>query len=151
MAGSWGTKVEAAFNQSPLLAGCPEEPAEERLGAAGGGKHGKQGCRVQPKGSQQSTGAPGARPPHGTPLFPTAIPKKKGTVNAPHCSASIRAVPGSCQGSFNHPPKNTLPPCTQPPTPSCPLGWGHQHWGHPRAQAAKGTGQRRVQGARGNP
>lgn len=40
MAGSRGTKVEAAFNQSPLLAGCPEELAEERLGAAGGGKHG---------------------------------------------------------------------------------------------------------------
>lgn len=37
MAGSRGIKVEAAFNQSPLLAGCPEEPAEERLGAAGWG------------------------------------------------------------------------------------------------------------------
>lgn len=36
MAGSWGTKVEAAFNQSPLLAGCPEELAEERMGAAAG-------------------------------------------------------------------------------------------------------------------
>lgn len=36
MAGSWGTKVEAAFNQSLLLAGCPEEPAEERMGAAAG-------------------------------------------------------------------------------------------------------------------
>lgn len=46
MAGSRGTKVEAAFNQSPLLAGCPEELGEERLGAVGGGKHGEGGCRV---------------------------------------------------------------------------------------------------------
>lgn len=47
MAGSWGTKVEAAFNQSPLLAGCPEEPAEERLGGGGArGEHwrGGGGC-----------------------------------------------------------------------------------------------------------
>lgn len=36
MAGSRGTKVEAAFNQSPLLAGCPEELEEERMGAAAG-------------------------------------------------------------------------------------------------------------------
>lgn len=38
MAGSRGTKVEAAFNQSLLLAGCPEEPAEESTGRKAAGK-----------------------------------------------------------------------------------------------------------------
>lgn len=45
MAGSRGTKVEAAFNQSPVLAGCPEELAEERMGAAEGEEiEGVAGC-----------------------------------------------------------------------------------------------------------
>lgn len=70
MAGSWGTKVEAAFNQSPLLAGCPEELEEERMGLRQEGKY-RGGCRVQPRGSQQTTGAPNACPPSRTLLCPT--------------------------------------------------------------------------------
>lgn len=53
MAGSWGTKVEAAFNQSPLLAGCPEEPAEERLGGGGArGEHWGGGGWLRARASQ---------------------------------------------------------------------------------------------------
>lgn len=63
MAGSWGTKVEAAFNQSPLLAGCLEELAEERVGAAGGEK--AQGGEME--------GAAKGLPVLGTPWDP-AIP-----------------------------------------------------------------------------
>lgn len=153
MAGSWGTKVEAAFNQSPLLAGCLEELAEERVGAAGGGKHrvgGDVGC---------SQGAPSAWHPLG-PRYPPPPPQRKGTVNALRCLAGTRAVPGSRQGSFNPlqeipPQKKNNPPPLAPtsqrgaPTPPCTPGWGHRGWGQPQAGAAKGTGQRRVQGAGG--
>lgn len=47
MVRSWGTKVEAAFNQSPLLAGCPEELVKERLGVAGVVKDGEEGARYE--------------------------------------------------------------------------------------------------------
>lgn len=56
MAGSWGTKVEAAFNQSPLLAGCPEEPVEESTGERAAGKglpEAKRDCPEDPREKAQ--------------------------------------------------------------------------------------------------
>lgn len=139
MAGSWGTKVEAAFNQSPLLAGCLEELAEERVGAAGGGKHrvgGDVGC---------SQGAPSAWHPLG-PRYPPPPPQRKGTVNALRCLAGTRAVPGSRQGSFN--PLQEIPPQKkkQPPSPCTHLpAWGtdpslHTRVGTPGLGTAPGWG-----------
>lgn len=75
MARSWGTKVEAAFNQSLLLAWCPEELAEERLGVAGVGKHGEGGTRYE-QGAPSKLG----HPVLGTPWDPTIThhhPKEK--------------------------------------------------------------------------
>lgn len=80
MAGSWGTKVEAAFNQSPLLAGCPEEPAEERLG--GGGARGEHGREVAVDEGLPVTNWDSPRTPPS--------PHTKGTANAP----SARILPG---------------------------------------------------------
>lgn len=75
MARSRGTKVEAAFNQSPLLAGCPEELAEERLGVAGVRKHGEGGARYE-QGAPSTLG----HSVLGTPWDPTIVlhhPKEK--------------------------------------------------------------------------
>lgn len=74
MAGSWGTKVEAAFNQSLLLAECPEEPAEERLGTAGWGKH-RAGCNQGGPSSQ--LGHPVLAPIPQDPPIPHYHPKDK--------------------------------------------------------------------------
>lgn len=90
MAGSWGTKVEAAFNQSLQLAGCPEELAEERMGAAAG-KEVQRGLQGETKGSQEPTGAPSAFPlPRA---LPCPTPKKR------HRECTVLPVwPQSCAG-----------------------------------------------------
>lgn len=77
MAGSRGTKVEAAFNQSPLLAGCPEEPVEERLGAAGEGEAQGRGVQGATKGLPAANWGTQCSTPPETPLSTTATPKKR--------------------------------------------------------------------------
>lgn len=74
MAGSWGTKVEAAFNQSPLLAGCPEELAEERMGAAAGEKV-QRGLQGATKGLPAANWGTQCLPPPQDPAMP--YPKEK--------------------------------------------------------------------------
>lgn len=74
MAGSWGTKVEAAFNQSPLLAGCPEELEEERMGAAAGGEV-QRGLQGATKGLPADNWGTQCLPPLQDPAMP--YPKVK--------------------------------------------------------------------------
>lgn len=111
MAGSWGTKVEAAFNQSPLLAGCPEELAEERMGAAAGEKV-QRGLQGATKGLPAANWGTQCLPPHRTLLCRT--PKKRHRECT--CLSSPKAVLESCQDSFNPlqetSPKIKSPACT---------------------------------------
>lgn len=80
MAGSRGTKVEAAFNQSPLLAGCPEELAEERMGAAAG----EEVQRGATKGLPADNWGTQCLAPTTTLLYPT--PKKR------HCECTVLPI-----------------------------------------------------------
>lgn len=83
MAGSRGTKVEAAFNQSPLLAGCPEELAEERMGAAAG-EEVQRGLQGATKGRPADNWGTQCLSPTRTLLGP--IPKKR------HCECTVLPI-----------------------------------------------------------